>query len=162
TADVFVVQQMTVLVDENGQPMQIHLKLDKGTGRQGLQKLLQPFNLTYVVLGDTLLVTTEEMGLQRQMRQRTSVAVDNSSVEGALKKIARAHGINLVIDPKIAKEAQAPVTLNLEDATLETAVRLLAEMGGLKSVRMGNVLFVTDAAKAEKLRQEDKHNQPQF
>ena len=35
---------------------------------------------------------------------------------------------------------------------LETAIRLAAEVAGMKAVRMGNVLFVTSEARGEKLR----------
>src|SRR5262249_12808602 len=158
--DVFTIQQMGILLDENGNPININLKLEKGKVRQALQQLLQPYNLTYVILGDTVLITTEEMGLHRQMRQRIDVDVSQVPLETALKKLARTHAISLVIDPKVAKDAQTPVSLQLDDATLETTVRLLAELGGLKSVRLGNVLFVTDEARATKLRKEEKQNAP--
>ena len=49
------------------------------------------------------------------------------------------------------KEAKAPVSIQLEDVPLETAVRLLAEMAGLKPVRVGNVLFVTKKETANEL-----------
>lgn len=154
--DVVSLQQMGILLDEN--PTQVHLKVDKGKVKQGLQRILHPYNLTYVILGDTVVVTTEEVGLFRQMRQRVSLDVENVPLTTVLKKISRSYGIGMVIDPKIAKEAQGPVTLQLEDATLETTVRLLAEVGGLKSVRLGNVLFITSETKAEKLRQEERSN----
>jgi hypothetical protein len=156
--DVLTLQQMGILLDENGNPIAVHLKVEKGKVRQGLQRILEPYNLTYVILGDTVLITTEEMGLHRQMRQRINVDVNQVPLDAALKKLARTHAISLVIDPKVMKEAQSPVSLQLDDATLETTVRLLAEMGGLKSVRLGNVLFVTNEAKADKLRQEEKQN----
>ena len=44
------------------------------------------------------------------------------------------------------------MTLPLEDVPLETAVRLLAEMAGLKPVRVGNTLFVTKKEIAADLR----------
>ena len=44
------------------------------------------------------------------------------------------------------------VTLKLDDVPLETAVRLAAEVGGLRVVRMNNVLFITSDARADKLR----------
>src|SRR5262249_37880748 len=137
--DLFTIQQMGALLDENGNPLSIQLKLEKGKVRKALQQLLQPYNLSYVILGDTVLITTEEMGVHRQMRQRSNVDVDQVPLETALRKLARAHAISLVIDPKVKKEAQTLVSLQLDDATVETAVRLLAELGELKSVRLGNV-----------------------
>ena len=52
------------------------------------------------------------------------------------------------------------MTLQIEDVPLETAVRLLAEMAGLKPVRMGNVLFVTAKATATELRADPEMTQP--
>ncbi|MBI3821791.1 MAG: hypothetical protein HY289_03820, partial [Planctomycetes bacterium] len=63
--------------------------------------------------------------------------------------------VNLVIDPFVAQKAKANVTLQLEDATLETTVRLLAELAEVKSVRLGNVLFITTEEKAKKIRKEE-------
>lgn len=139
-----------------GQPMQFHLKGDKNTKvRSALQRMLNGYSLTYVILEDSVLITTEEMGLHRQMRQRVSVEVNNEALSKALRDLARRTALNLIIDPQV-KDAENKVSLQLEDATLETTVRLLAEIGGLKSVRMGNVLFITSEARANKLRKEDQ------
>ena len=136
-------------------PMPVQLKVNNGKLRQALNNMLLPHNLSYVILGDAVVVTMEEMGVQLLMRQRIDVAVDNLPVGTALKNLARTHAVSLVIDPKMAKETQTPVTLHLEDVSLESTIRLLAEMGGLKSVRVGNVLFVTSEDKAKKMRKED-------
>jgi hypothetical protein len=122
--------------------------------------MLSPYNLSYVILEDTVLITTDEMGLYRQMRQRVNVEVKEQPLNAALKDLARRSALNLIIDPRVAKDAQTPVTLEVEDATLETAVRLLAELGNLKSVRMGNVLFITNESRAEKIRKEDMQTNP--
>src|SRR5262245_1438619 len=156
--DLITIQQMGVLIDENGNPMTIHLKIEKGKLRQGLQRILQPYSLSCFIVGDSVLISTEETGVQRQMRQRIDVDVNQVPLETALRKLARTHAISLLIDPKVLKDAKTPVTLQLDDVTLETTVRLLAELGGLKSVRLGNVLFITDEGKATKLRQEEKDN----
>lgn len=126
--------------------------------RQALQQVLSPYHLTYVILGDSVLITTDEMAVQRQMRQRVTVDVDEVALNKALRELARTHGVSLIIDPRVAKEAQGKVSLQLEDTTLETGVRLLAEFGGLKAVRVGNVLLVTTEEKAEKLRREEIAN----
>src|SRR5262245_49368153 len=55
--DLVTLQSMGLLIDDgNPNPPQIHLKLDKGKVRQGLQRALQPYNLTYVILGDSVLI----------------------------------------------------------------------------------------------------------
>ena len=44
------------------------------------------------------------------------------------------------------------MSLQLEDVPLETTVRLLVEMAGLKPVRVGNALFVTKKEVAAEMR----------
>lgn len=151
--DVYALQQMGLGLEENPTPLKI--KADKIKLRQALQRLLNPYHLSFVILDDAVLITSEDMGLHRQLRQRVTVDVKNMSVESSLKMLARTTSLNVVLDPRSAKAAQQEITLKLEDATLETAVRLLAELGGLKSVRMGNVLFITDEARAGKIRKEE-------
>lgn len=154
--DQMVLQSGTVDFNPNGNMIQ--LKTAGSKVRQALQQLLNPYNLTYVIVGESVLITTEEMAAHRQMRQRVSVDFDGVPVHKALRDLARAHGVSLVIDPRVSKEAQAKVSLQLEDAPLETSVRLLAEFGNLKVVRLGNVLLVTTEEKAEKLRREESFN----
>ncbi len=134
---------------------QLQLKATNEKASQVLRKLLNSHQLTYILFEDAVLVTTEEIALMRQMRQRVSVDLDEVPFNKAVRSLAKSHGINLVIDPKVAKQAEAPVSLQLESTGLETAVRLLAELANLKSVRMGNVMFITTPEKAEKIRKEE-------
>src|SRR5262249_62268687 len=96
--------------------------------------------------------TSHEMAIHRQMHQRVSLDLEGMPLHMALKALAKDTSTNVVLDPSVAKEGQTQLTLQLEDVPLETAVRLLAEMGGLKTVRLGNVLFVTTKAKAVEMR----------
>src|SRR5262249_34424244 len=57
--------------------------------------------------------------------------------------------------PAVAEKMKQKATLQLEDATVETAVRLLAEVGGLKSVQVGELLFITTEERAGKIRKEN-------
>jgi len=88
-------------------------------------------------------------------------------LEAALKELSRSG--NVVLDSRAAKEATMPVTAELTNVPLDTAVQMLADMAGLKVVSMDNVLYVTskDNARAlmeeqEKLRLQRLHdNKPQ-
>src|ERR1051326_1488482 len=91
------------------------------------------------------------------MRQRTSVDLEDIPLKKAVRDLARQHGINLVIDPRIAKQADTPVSLQLDNTGLETTIRLLAELANVKAVRMGNVMFVTSEERAKKIREEEAH-----
>jgi hypothetical protein len=140
-------------IDPNSAPAN-NVKLKDVKAKAALRALLSPFNLNYAVIGDTVLVSTEEMLVYRQLKQRVNVDVDKVELTAALKGLARETATNLVVDARVAKDAQTPVTLQVEDVPLETAVRLLAEMAGLKPVRVGNTLFVTAKANAVALRGE--------
>src|SRR5947209_966752 len=136
--------------DPNELPVSVRLKDVKL--RSGLRALLAQHNLGYASLGDALLVTTKDNAYQQQVRQHVNLDVDNQPLAAALKQLERATGTNLKLDPRTANAAQTKVTLQLEDVPLETAVRLLAELAGLKPVRLDNVLFVTTEERADKLR----------
>jgi type II secretory pathway component GspD/PulD (secretin) len=123
--------------------------------RSGVQRLLNAYNLTYVILEDSVLITSEEVAINRLMRQRVSLNVKNAPLATALKDLARTYAANIVLDPRVSSEADARVTLQMEDVGLETTVRLLTELANLKAVRMGTVLFVTTEARAEKMRHEE-------
>jgi hypothetical protein len=151
----FVIDRQAIAnmgIDPDSTP--INVKLQNVKLRAALRTLLGQYSLTYAVIGDTVVITSEEMAMYRQLRQRVSVDLDRVQLVTALKQLSRETSTNLVIDPRVHKESQTPVTLQLEDVPLETAVRLLAEMAGLRPVRMGNVMFVTTKANATELRQD--------
>lgn len=158
--DQLTLQQFGLFVDPanpNPNLIQVHLKADRKTKlRTALQRMLSSHNLGYAILEDSVLISTDDIALHRQLRQRVNVNCKDVTLAKALNELAQSMALNMVIDPRLMKDAQTPVTLQVEDATLETAVRLLAEIGGMKAVRMGNVLFVTSEARAEKIRREEQ------
>jgi hypothetical protein len=78
----------------------------------------------------------------------------------ALKQLSRETATNLMLDTRVGKEAKTDVSLQMEDVPLETAVRLVSEMAGLKPVKVGNVLFVTTKTLANEMRNDPDLNQP--
>ncbi len=122
-----------------------------------LRRTLSAHRLSYVIIDDAILVTSEDTAVMRQMRQRVSVDLDEVPLKKAARDLAKSHGINLVIDPKVMKQADAPVTLQLDNTGIETTLRLLAELASLKAVRMGNVVFITSEEKAKKIHAEEQH-----
>jgi hypothetical protein len=154
--DTYVLQMVGIGIGEI--PTPVNLKIDNGKVRVALQNMLNQYHLTYVILGDSVLITTEEVGYLRQMRQRVNVEIKDQPLVEALKALANETGTNLVIDPRQADKAKSKISIQLDDVTLETAVRLLTELADLSSVRVGNVLFVTTEARADKLRKENPPN----
>lgn len=125
--------------------------------RNALRNLLNQHNLSFGIVGDSLLVSTEENIIYRQLKHRISVDLDNVPLNKAMRELSQSHGVNVVVDPRTFKTklAESPVTLQVDDVPFETAVRLMAEIAGLRPVRMGNVLFVTSEERAEKLKDSD-------
>jgi hypothetical protein len=135
-------------------PTPVNVDLDGVKARAALQSILTPYGLSFAVICDRVVVTTEDSAEARQMAQKINVDLDKVEFGDALKRLSRETGVSLVLDGRLAKEAKAPVSMQLEDVPLETAVRLLAETAGLKPVRMGNALFVTAKGTANELRSE--------
>jgi hypothetical protein len=147
-------RQVIALMGMDPEQMPVNVKVQNTKLRSGLRSMLGQYQLTYAIVGDAVVITTEDMAIYRQLRQRVNVDCDRTQFGDALKDLARQAGTNLLLDPRVHKDAQTPVTLQLDDVPLETAVRLMCEMADLKPVRMGNVLFVTNKGRAAELRQE--------
>jgi hypothetical protein len=79
---------------------------------------------------------------------------DKVPLEAALKELA--HSGNIVLDARAAKEGQTPVTADLVNVPLDTAVRMLADMAGLKIVPLDNALYVTSKDNARLLMEEQE------
>lgn len=137
--------------------MNVELKLKEGTLRSALRAITGQYSLTYVIVGDALVVTTEEMAVYRQLKQRVTVDYDAIPLNKALKEMATKYAVTVVFDPKIlkTKTVENPVTLQVDDVPFEAAVRLMCEMAELKPARMGNVIYVTTEARADKLKDGD-------
>lgn len=137
-------------LDPNQPTVTVNLKQVKL--KDGLRQALAPFNLKCGLTKDGLYISTEDGLTTKQLRQRVSVDCDGTAFAAAVRQLAADTGANVVIDPRLKDKANVAVTLKLEDVPLETAVRLLSEVADLGAVRMSNVLFVTTADRAEKLR----------
>jgi type II secretory pathway component GspD/PulD (secretin) len=146
-------QQMGLAADQ----MMVEVKKIDGKLRQALRAIVGQHNLTFVIVEDSLLVTTEEMAVYRQLKQRISVDFEAVPLQKAVKELSAKYGVNVVVDPRAVKSkaAENPVTLQVDDVPFEAAVRLMCEMADLKPARMGNVIFVTTEARADKLKDSD-------
>jgi hypothetical protein len=121
------------------------------TLRSGLRQMLSQYAVDYAIIGDMVLITTEDLAIRRQMRQRVSVRFDRLQLKAALEQLARETATNLVLDCAAFSYGSTPVSLNLDDAPLEVVVKLLAYQAGLKQIRVGNVIIVTTKANASEL-----------
>lgn len=146
--DRMLIQQFGITAEQ----MPVSIKVQGAKARSVLRTVLQQYQLDYAVVGDSLMVSTESMLVYRQLKQRLPVDIHNLPLAAALKQLARDSGVHLLVDQRAAKDAQAPVSLQLDEVTVEAAVRLLVNQAGLKVVRVGNVLYVTSKGNAAELR----------
>lgn len=121
--------------------------------RDVLKAVLSKYNLRCGVTAGGLLISTEDGLITKQLRHRVDVDATDRPLGDLLKSLADQSGANVVFDSRPGKKlTDAPITLKADDVPVETAVRLSAEVGGYSVVRMGNVLFVTTAERADKMR----------
>ena len=77
----------------------------------------------------------------------------------ALKELATATECNIVLDTRAEERAKTPVTATLTNVPLDQAVLMLANMAGLKPVRIGKALYVTTPDNALALQREQDEKQ---
>jgi hypothetical protein len=118
-----------------------------------LRQILSQHHMDYAIIGDMVLITTEELAVKRQMGQPVSVRFDRLQLKAALDHLARETATNLVLDHWAIQYASTPVTLKLDDAPLEVIVKLLAYQVGLKQICVGNVMMVTTKSNAAELQE---------
>jgi RNA polymerase sigma factor (sigma-70 family) len=120
-----------------------------------------PVEATVLVRDDRLEVTTAdaaraEVGVARgqPLPPLVQAAFDKTPLDKALREVAAATGVNVVVDVRAADKAKVAVTADLANVPVDTAVRVLTDMAELKPVRLGNVLYVTTPENAARLQAE--------
>jgi hypothetical protein len=119
----------------------------------------------FIIRDGVIEITTKTAFLREFYRQPSSdaplqplvhAAIVNVPLTTALRDLARAHGGNVVVDVRAAKEAATTVTADFANVPLDTAVALLADMCGLTTVEVGNVIYVTSKENGRALQQDQK------
>ena len=77
-------------------------------------------------------------------------------LDEALKELADQADFNVLLDPRSAEKAKAPINARLSNMPLDTAVRLLANMAELKAYQVDNVLYVTTPENAARMEEEQQ------
>jgi len=135
-----------------------------------LERLAVPSGATFLVRRGRIFITTgaaaskEILGdgslpLPRLVHRR----MEKRLLRDALEDLAEYSDATIVLDESVNEKAKDPVSARFLNATVDTAVRIIADRGGLTVVRLDNVFYVTSREKATKLREDivkDKHSQP--
>ena len=118
---------------------------------------------TYIIHSDVIEITTQDFkdAEERAPKKPLSFPLinlefDKKPLADALQELAETSGISVVLDSRADNASGNPVTTKLRDVPLDTAVRLLADMAGLRPVRMDNVLYVTTRENAKLLQEEQE------
>jgi hypothetical protein len=119
---------------------------------------------TYIVQGDCVILTTtahvyqgEQWSLELSLPPPTvDVDANQKPFSTVVQDIVDASGVNVLIDPKVGDKARRQISVTLGHVPVDTAVRLVSDMVGLRLVIIDNVLYVTTPENAKDLQAEQK------
>jgi hypothetical protein len=131
-------------------PASEHLPL-----RVCLRDLLKQVESEVLIQGNYVTVAYYLVGANvggEDVIERAIITVDaemeNRPLVDALEELAARSGANIVLDVSVGDRGQTSVSCNIQNVPIAVAVRLLADMAGLKMVAVSNVLYVTTREKA--------------
>jgi hypothetical protein len=147
-------------------PKMINVRLDTLL-RKFLARIPARSGATFLIRQDTIELTTTaavraELGREgRGPLPALATAIFNDNpLDDALRELAQTTESNIVLDARVGEEAQTPVRARLENVPVDTAVRVLADMAGLESIRLDNLLYVTTRENAARLRGDQERQRP--
>lgn len=79
---------------------------------------------------------------------------DKKPLDDALGEIAESSGITIVVDVRLGEKARAPVSGRMNNMMVDTVVRLLTNMAGLKTVVLDGAIYVTSEENAKSFEEE--------
>jgi hypothetical protein len=89
------------------------------------------------------------------VRQPIEANFAKRPLSDALRELSFISGVSVVLDARAEESAQLPITADLHNVPLETALRVLADMADLKPVAMDNLIYVTSKDNAKVLEAEE-------
>jgi hypothetical protein len=136
--------------------------------RKVLARVQVPSGVTWLLRPDHIEITTGEFARREVWGAAdegpflpiVQVMLDRRPLDEALKDLAEQSAYNVVLDPNTAEKGKTVVTARMYNVPLDTAVRLLSGMAGLRLVQIDNVLYVTTKEGAEALEKDRPRKQP--
>jgi hypothetical protein len=93
--------------------------------------------------------------LKVMLWQKVLLKLDEAPLADALARIAEQSGVSIVVDPRAKDKRQTPISADFRgDATVESALRMVANMADLKIVLMDRGVFVTTPENATLMEKE--------
>jgi hypothetical protein len=111
---------------------------------------------TFVVLPSHVEITTTTATSQpEKLRQEVLATIDKQPLQDALEDLAAAAGVSVAVDPRVGDKARTLVSGTFaNDATLSSAMCILADMAGLRVVEAAGGVYVTTPENAKTMREE--------
>jgi len=159
-----VADVMSLSIAEKALPAMKEVSLDRVL-RKVLARL--PVPATYLIRRDGIEITTVRAqrveiwgaGYEGPFLPLAHASFEKRPLNKALQELAETTGFSVVLDARAGDKAQIAVTATFTNLPLDTAVRMLADMAGLKTSQNDNVIYVTADARTAKLRV-DPENEP--
>jgi type II secretory pathway component GspD/PulD (secretin) len=120
-----------------------------------LRFLCQQVQGDFYIPGDLLMIvphTRIESGVT--LRQPVDVSFNKRPLAEALRELSDMTGVSIVLDAQKQQDPTIELTADFQNVPLESASRVLANMAGMKSITMDNMIYVTAPENAENLLQE--------
>ncbi len=120
-----------------------------------LRAIFQQINGDFYMKDNVLTVvprTYIETG--RVLKHPVDVSFNKRPLAEALTELSELSGLSIVLDPRGQADGNLAVTADFRNVPVQDAVRVLADMAGMKSVVMDILLYVTSPRNAEHLRKE--------
>jgi hypothetical protein len=120
-----------------------------------LRAILQQINGDFYTKDDVFVVvprTYIETG--RVLKHPVDVSFTKRPLAEALSELSDISGLSVVLDPRGQADGTLTVTADFRNVPVQDAVRVLADMAGMKSVVLDNLIYVTSVKNANHLANE--------
>ena len=126
-------------------PKMVDVKL-----REVLPMLLDQANADYLVRDQMMVIVPQDwVKSAMAIRQLVDVNFEHASLTHIVDVLARRSGASIVVDERVAKIADEPMSVRMQRVPLVTAVAVLADTKSLHAVAVGNLIYVTSRQNAE-------------
>jgi RNA polymerase sigma factor (sigma-70 family) len=160
--DLTILINFAAFPKKNDHPQDMDVQLEKMSGvslQTALDMLMDQIGGTYVIRRDYVEITTPEFVRteswvtgDRTFVPRVHADFKDVPLDQAVRELAIQSGFTIVLDRHALGDSLMPrVTALLEGVCLDTAVEMLANMGGLKAVALDRTFYITEEENADKL-----------
>jgi hypothetical protein len=148
TLPIFVDTESFKVENPDAPPIEVGEVLDVALGQAATA------NATFLIRQGKLEITTDRRADPPYLLgERVFAVFKNRPFGDALEELSEQTGVSIVIDPRVNDKINTPVTATfVNNSSLEVAVLILTNMVGVEPVLLRDVVYITTAENAQKLR----------